>query len=62
MWGSCLFSCVHPLVDTYSPRKVRGASRRLASELDSLPDDEATPDSGTSSLDSGKRPLGSRFE
>lgn len=42
-----------------SPRKAR-AMKRLGSELDSLPEDEPTPDSGTSSLDSPKKPLSSR--
>jgi len=34
--------------------------KRLGSELDTLPEDEPTPDSGTSSLDSPKKPLSSR--
>lgn len=42
-----------------SPRKGR-ATKRLESELDALPEDEPTPDSGTSSLDSPKKPLSSR--
>ncbi|KAJ7363327.1 Sister chromatid cohesion protein PDS5 A [Desmophyllum pertusum] len=42
-----------------SPRKAR-ATKRLASELDTLPEDEPTPDSGTSSLDSPKNPLSTR--
>lgn len=40
-----------------SPRKAR-ALKRQASELDALPEDE--PDSGTSSLESPKKPLSSR--
>jgi len=42
-----------------SSRKSR-AMKRLGSELDTLPEDEPTPDSGTSSLDSPKKPLSSR--
>ncbi|KAL9973177.1 hypothetical protein ACROYT_G019595 [Oculina patagonica] len=42
-----------------SPRKAR-ATRRLGSELDTLPEDEPTPDSGTSSLESPKKPLSTR--
>ena len=50
---SCLFSL------TNSPRKAR-AIRRLGSELDTLPEDEPTPDSGTSSLESPKKPVSAR--
>lgn len=42
-----------------SPRKAR-ALKRQGFELDTLPEDEPTPDSGTSSLDSPKKPLSSR--
>lgn len=42
-----------------SPRRAR-AIRRLGSELDTVPEDESTPDSGTSSLESPKKPLSAR--
>lgn len=42
-----------------SPRRGR-AAKRLVSELDALPEDEPTQDSGTSSLESPKKPLSTR--
>ena len=42
-----------------SPRRAR-AIRRLGSELDTVPEDDSTPDSGTSSLESPKKPLSAR--
>jgi len=42
-----------------SPRRAR-AIRRLGSELDTVPEDDSMPDSGTSSLESPKKPLSTR--
>ena len=43
-----------------SPRRGR-AAKRLVSDIDALPEDEPTQDSGTSSLESPKKPLSTRY-
>lgn len=58
--ATCKFRVFLFLFYLSSSRKAR-ALRRQGSELDTLPEDEPTPDSGTSSLESPKRPLGSRY-